>query len=157
MRQNHPIVLKLNLIKSQTVSYLDRNQLTLNFYTKNGKQGLEMSSNVPAFKGKPIKECWLDEQSSFWKQYPKRWMVLSGNTLYSFKDEKSYANVTETFDLKIYNKIVKTADGKTGEFILQSANDSNNQPLSRPHSTRVVSRNRQKIAVQPSYSSKKNI
>ena len=73
---------------------------------------------------KPKKEGYLDKQSSFWKTYRKRWMVLEGHTLYSFKEEKNYDNPTEIFDLRIYNKAKASSDGKTGQFELSSPNDS---------------------------------
>ena len=73
---------------------------------------------------KPKKEGYLDKQSSFWKTYRKRWMVLQGHTLYSFKDEKDYENPTEIFDLKIYNKAEPSANGRTGQFELSSPNDT---------------------------------
>jgi len=66
----------------------------------------------------------LDKQSSFWKSYRKRWMVLHGHMLYSFKKEKEYEDPTEIFDLRIYNKATKSSDGKTGQFELSSPNDS---------------------------------
>merc|ERR1712154_331950 len=72
---------------------------------------------------KPKKEGYLEKQSSFWKTYRKRWMVLQGYMLYSFKEEKEYDNPTEIFDLRIYNKAKKSSDGKTGQFELSSPND----------------------------------
>ena len=72
----------------------------------------------------PKKEGYLDKQSSFWKTYRKRWMVVQGYTLYTFKEEKDYENPTEIFDLRIYNKVVPSANGRTGQFELSSPNDT---------------------------------
>ena len=72
---------------------------------------------------KPKKEGWLDKQSSFWKTYRKRWMVLQGFMLYSFKNEKEYDDPTEIFDLRIYSTAKRSEDGKTGQFELSSPND----------------------------------
>ena len=72
----------------------------------------------------PTKEGYLDKLSSFWKTYRKRWMVVQGYTLYTFKEEKDYENPTEIFDLRIYNKVVPSANGETGQFELSSPNDT---------------------------------
>eukprot|EP01083_Nonionella_stella_P015257 42691_1 len=72
----------------------------------------------------PKKEGYLDKQSAFWKTYRKRWMVLQGHTLYSFKEEKVYDNPTEVFDLRIFNTAKKSTDGKTGQFEVSSPDDS---------------------------------
>eukprot|EP00483_Globobulimina_turgida_P003274 UN03279 len=83
------------------------------------------STNIQKPKIKnPKKEGYLEKQSSFWKTYRKRWMVLQGHMLYSFKEEKQYENPTEIFDLRIYNKAKKSPDGKSGQFELSSPNDS---------------------------------
>ena len=84
------------------------------------------STNIQKPKITKPKEGYLEKQSSFWKTYRKRWMVLQGYMLYSFKEEKEYDNPTEIFDLRIYNKAKKsTGDGaKTGQFELSSPNDS---------------------------------
>ena len=70
------------------------------------------------------KEGYLEKQSAFWKTYRKRWIVLQGWMLYSFKEEKKYSNPTETFDLKIYNKVQICDNEITGQFEILSSNDN---------------------------------
>eukprot|EP00467_Chlorarachnion_reptans_P024745 CAMPEP_0114525638 /NCGR_PEP_ID=MMETSP0109-20121206/22544_1 /TAXON_ID=29199 /ORGANISM="Chlorarachnion reptans, Strain CCCM449" /LENGTH=129 /DNA_ID=CAMNT_0001707259 /DNA_START=139 /DNA_END=528 /DNA_ORIENTATION=- len=53
----------------------------------------------------PAKEGWLEKQSRFLKTWRKRWFVLDGHVLYSFKEEKVYENPTEVIDLSIYNSV----------------------------------------------------
>jgi len=53
----------------------------------------------------PSKEGWLEKQSRFLKTWRKRWFVLEGNILYSFKKEKVYSNPTEVIDLKVFSSV----------------------------------------------------
>eukprot|EP01084_Bolivina_argentea_P250701 420171_1 len=71
----------------------------------------------------PTKEGYLEKQSSWFKTYRKRWMVLEGSILYSFKQEKQYDNPTEIFDLTIYNKVQPLDNETTGQFEILSSND----------------------------------
>ena len=56
-----------------------------------------------------IKEGYLYKKSYHSKKYKKRWMVLKGKYLYSYKQKNIYNNETEKFNLSNYN-LVKISD-----------------------------------------------
>eukprot|EP01017_Pseudomicrothorax_dubius_P049158 TRINITY_DN909_c0_g1_i10.p1 TRINITY_DN909_c0_g1~~TRINITY_DN909_c0_g1_i10.p1 ORF type:complete len:142 (-),score=26.36 TRINITY_DN909_c0_g1_i10:45-470(-) len=59
-----------------------------------------------------LKEGALQKQSKFWKEWRRRWFVLTPSCLYSFKDEKNYKEPTEIIPLKDCTT-VKSADDET--------------------------------------------
>eukprot|EP01084_Bolivina_argentea_P074026 134303_1 len=50
-------------------------------------------------------EGFLWKQSQFIKKCRKRWIVLKGQCLYSYKQKQIYNNPTEIFDLSVYDGI----------------------------------------------------
>eukprot|EP00461_Guttulinopsis_vulgaris_P000550 UN00550 len=65
-------------------------------------------SIVIEIKG-PDREGWLEKESRYFKRWKRRWFVLDGYMLYSFKQEKKYIDPTETIDLRVYSS-VKSSD-----------------------------------------------
>lgn len=57
------------------------------------------------------------------KRWKRRWFVLEGSKLYSFKQERNYVDPTEVIDLQVYSS-VKSSDrtGKGNSFDLYSTN-----------------------------------
>jgi len=51
----------------------------------------------------PKREGWLEKQSRHTKTWKRRWCVLDGLILYTFKEERLYVNPTETIDLRECN------------------------------------------------------
>ena len=58
------------------------------------------------------KEGWVAKESAVLRQYRRRWLVLTPERLYSFKQERRYENATEEIDLKLCGT-VKSADDLT--------------------------------------------
>ena len=58
------------------------------------------------------KEGWVMKESAMIRTYRKRWLVLTPERLYSFKQERRYENATEEIDLKLCGT-VKSADDLT--------------------------------------------
>lgn len=58
----------------------------------------------------PIKEGWLQKQSRHFRRWRRRWIVLEGSKLYSFKNERKYENPTEIIDLKIFSSVKSSED-----------------------------------------------
>uniref|UniRef100_A0A6U3E1W6 PH domain-containing protein n=1 Tax=Lotharella globosa TaxID=91324 RepID=A0A6U3E1W6_9EUKA len=56
------------------------------------------------------KEGYLEKQSRFLKTWRKRWFVLDGSMLYSFKKERVYENPTEVIDLKVFSSVKSSED-----------------------------------------------
>ena len=56
------------------------------------------------------KEGWLSKQSRHLRRWKRRWIVLEGSTLYSFKQEKVYDNPTEQIDLKVFSSVKSSED-----------------------------------------------
>ena len=50
-------------------------------------------------------EGWLGKRSKHLNSSKLRWMVLTNNCLYSYKNKQRYENPTEIFDLNVYDKI----------------------------------------------------
>lgn len=59
-----------------------------------------------------IREGFLEKQSRFWKSWKDRWMVLTSDSLMSFKERKTYKSPTEVIDLKDIATI-KSCDDET--------------------------------------------
>jgi len=72
---------------------------------------------------KVVKEGWLEKKSRLLGAWRKRWFVLDGSTLYSFKQERSYKNPTEAIDLKVYSSVKSSGDltGKQFSFDVYSS------------------------------------
>jgi hypothetical protein len=58
------------------------------------------------------KEGWVMKESAMIRSYRRRWLVLTPENLYSFKQERRYENPTEEIDLKLCGT-VKSADDLT--------------------------------------------
>mmetsp|Transcript_60291 Transcript_60291/g.73869 ORF Transcript_60291/g.73869 Transcript_60291/m.73869 type:complete len:136 (+) Transcript_60291:22-429(+) len=58
----------------------------------------------------PTKEGWLEKQSRHLRKWRKRWCVLEGSTLYTFKTQKNYENPTECLSLKIFSSVKSSED-----------------------------------------------
>ena len=67
-----------------------------------------------------LKEGYLGKESIHLKKVRKRWMVLKGMHLYSYKEMQNYEDPTEIFDLKMYRTAKMCRNGKTGQFELIS-------------------------------------
>lgn len=72
---------------------------------------------------KMVKEGWLEKQSRFMRTWRRRWIVLSGNKLYSFKESKNYVDPTEVIDLKVFSSVKSSSDftGKPNSFDVYSS------------------------------------
>jgi hypothetical protein len=57
-------------------------------------------------------EGWVMKESAIVRTYRRRWLVLTPDRLYSFKEERKYVNPTEEVDLKLCGT-VKSADDLT--------------------------------------------
>lgn len=55
---------------------------------------------------------WVMKESAMIRSYRRRWLVLTPENLYSFKQERRYENPTEEVDLKLCGT-VKSADDLT--------------------------------------------
>ena len=64
-----------------------------------------------------IKEGWLQKESRFRKVWRERWCVLTSNYFYTFENEKTYVNPTETLEVKNV-KTVKTDETKKGNYFV---------------------------------------
>ena len=58
----------------------------------------------------PIKEGWLEKQSRYFRVWRRRWIVLDGSKIYSFKNERKYENPTEIIDLKLFSSVKSSED-----------------------------------------------
>ena len=58
------------------------------------------------------KEGWVMKESAMIRSYRKRWLVLTPEHLYTFKQERRYDSPTEEIDLKLCGT-VKSADDLT--------------------------------------------
>mmetsp|Transcript_1582 Transcript_1582/g.3436 ORF Transcript_1582/g.3436 Transcript_1582/m.3436 type:complete len:158 (-) Transcript_1582:709-1182(-) len=58
------------------------------------------------------KEGWINKESAVLRQFRKRWLVLTPETLYTFKRERVYIDPTEEVDLRQCGT-VKSADDMT--------------------------------------------
>jgi len=71
----------------------------------------------------PDREGWLEKESRYMKRWKRRWFVLDGSMLYSFKKEKQYIDPTEVIDLKVYSSVKSShRTGRGNSFDLYSAN-----------------------------------
>eukprot|EP01084_Bolivina_argentea_P258428 435672_1 len=50
-----------------------------------------------------VKEGWLDKKSRYIGSWRRRWIVLTSNALYTFKNEKVYKDPTEVFEISSIN------------------------------------------------------
>jgi len=62
------------------------------------------------------KEGSLFKQSRFLKQWRKRWFVLNGHILYSFRDKNNLASPTESIDLKVFSSVKSSEDYTNKQF-----------------------------------------
>ena len=53
----------------------------------------------------PLLEGWMYKKSRHVGKWRRRWMVLNGSNLYSFKKEKQYKKATETIDLSVFDHV----------------------------------------------------
>eukprot|EP01084_Bolivina_argentea_P174191 301725_1 len=73
-------------------------------------------------------EGYLQKESLYLKQLRLRYMVLSGDSLYSYKTNKK-ESLTETVDLKVYNHVEISQDGPVGQFELVNSNNKKKRVL----------------------------
>ena len=70
---------------------------------------------------------YLKKESLYLKQFRKRWIILKGNKLYSFKNKDDKYNnnkATEIVDLNIYDVIQKSSSNNF-KFTILSSKKSN--------------------------------
>jgi hypothetical protein len=72
---------------------------------------------------KPVKQGYLEKQSRHLRVWRKRWFVLEGSVLYSFKDDKSLNEPTEIIDLKTFSSVKSSEDftGRESSFDVYSS------------------------------------
>ena len=68
---------------------------------------------------KVLKEGYLMKESKHLKQFKKRWLMLKGTALYSYKETNSPPRPSEIFALSVYNSIQLSKDNDK-QFILKS-------------------------------------
>ncbi|CEO96828.1 PH domain-containing protein [Plasmodiophora brassicae] len=67
------------------------------------------STAAPVIRN-PTKEGWLEKQSRILRVWKKRWVVLENSKLYTFRNEKEYANPTEVIDLSVFSSVKSSED-----------------------------------------------
>eukprot|EP01084_Bolivina_argentea_P211196 359293_1 len=72
-------------------------------------------------KNEVIMEGYLKKQSAHLKQLRKRWMVLKGQYLYSFKTKETVKDPTETFNLSLFSDVVASSNSTSTQFELVSS------------------------------------
>lgn len=91
-------------------------------HQKSNKNKSNNHKKQESFKENPdvLKEGYLGKESVHLKKVRKRWMVLKGTHLYSYKEMQTYEDPTEVFDLKLYRTAKMCRNGKLGQFELIS-------------------------------------
>ena len=69
---------------------------------------LERAGTDP--KINPNLEGWVYKKSKHVGKWRRRWVVLDGSSLYSFKKEKEYEKATETIDLSVFCHVTSLSD-----------------------------------------------
>lgn len=75
-----------------------------------------MTSSAHLSIKNPTKEGWLTKKSRHLKKWRRRWVVLEGSILHTYKKEQCYKHSTEVIDLKIFSSVKSSEDQTHKEF-----------------------------------------